>query len=237
MRTHLLRTFLLISWPVVGPSVALASGACCSVSPGGKNQVSVAVIASSASSHEKIGGVMYDLRQQALMVRGTIPLGEGFFAGGTLGMPVRTSLGTSAGSFSGNLGWVYGVTVGAILPNFLPVLDAIFTVNYSRSEGRLSDAPGGRELDARFIITELQGVVVGELHLLSEATFYGGARFYSGKNKIQDIVPHGTSTGDREGNVSSFLGIRGEFWQGISLVAEGSLGHTRIVSLALIASM
>lgn len=210
-----------------------ASGACCSISPAGANQTGIGVIASSAWSHEKIGGTRYDLQQQAIMARGIIPITQSIFLSGTAGLPLRTSLHTSVGKSRGSLGWILGAGAGLVLPPIIDPLDVILMGSYNHSEGNLTRTEGGSDIDARFVISELQAVIVGEYPIFSEIVGYCGGRFYSGTNKIRDQNSRVTVSGEREGSVSPFLGIRGEFWEGMSLGVEGSLGHTRILSLAL----
>jgi|GEM_PF-1809753 len=217
--------------------IVQASGACCTVSLSERNKPAVTLIASTGWSHEQIAGTMYDLRQHALIGKGMIPLGENLFLTAQLGVPLRTELIAKSDALKGSMGYLFGIGVGSVLPQLLPSTNLYGSVSYARSVGNLDQANSGREIDASFVISEVQGILLAEYEITSETSFYGGARFYSGRNRIHNETKNLTLSGEREGSVSPLFGIRHAVWEGVSLVGEGSIGHTRIVSFAMAVSL
>lgn len=234
--THRKKLLLIIgsfSISALFPLTVQASGACCTVSLGERNRPAVTIVASTGWSHEIIGGTTFDLRQYALIAKGSLPLGDNFFASGHVGIPFKTDLTAKSGNYSGTMGYLYGVGVGGILPQVIPSFNIVGSLNYTRSVGTLNKNGSATLTDASFVISEVQGIVLGEYEITSEAAIYGGARFYSGKNKIDNKGSNTILSANREGSISPFFGIRHSLSDGLSLVGEGSFGHIRIVSLAL----
>jgi len=210
-----------------------ASGACCTVSLSGSNKPAVTFVASSGWSHERIAGARYDLRQHAVIGKGHLPLTDRLFLTAQAGVPLRTELTSACPMFTGSLGFLYGIGVGSVVPNLLPSLNLYGSLNYARSVGNLDQTDCFVPTEASFVITEVQAILLGEYEVTPRASLYGGVRFYSGRNKIDNEVKNLTLSGEREGNVSPLLGIRYSLWESVSVIGEGSLGHTRIMSLAL----
>ncbi len=222
---------LLLS--VVAIQNLMASGACCTVSLSGSNKPSVTLVGSGGWSHERIAGSRYDLRQYAVIGKGHLPITDRFFLTAQAGLPLRTELTSSTPSFTGTLGFLYGIGVGSVVPNVLPSLNLYGSINYARSVGNLDQTDCLVPTEASFVITEVQAILLGEYELAPRASFYGGVRLYSGRNRIENNVKNLTLSGEREGSVSPLLGARYLLWEGVNIIGEGSLGHTRIVSLAL----
>jgi hypothetical protein len=235
MRAVRVTIFIVLSVAsLLSPSLLFASGACCTISLGESDRPTLTLVGSTGWSHEKIGGVSYDLRQHALILKGSLPIEGIILVSAQLGVPLQTRLVSTGESRKGSSGYLYGIGLGYTIPDLLPSLNLHFSLNYARSIGRL-ERNHQSSISSSFVISEIQAIPIAEYQFTKETAAYGGVRLYSGRNQIRD--EGALLAGEREGSISPFFGIRQSLWDGVSLVAEGSLGHTRIVSLAVTLSM
>ena len=219
---------------------AYGSGACCAVTKGRSGKINLSVVGSSAWSHEMIADNTYNLTQQAVMLKLGYPFGPGFLLQGQVGMPAATKLSHKALDMRGNGGFIYGVGLGYELPQFLKPMEFFASVSYTRSQSSLERMEGvGADaiIDQTFFISEVQGLFLGEIDLLSRTALYGGLRLYSGKNQLKDNQTNTKESGEREGNLSPLLGIRQVIMGNVSLVADVGLGHTKVVGVGAVLSL
>lgn len=214
---------------VLVTQTVLASGSCCVLSLNGRDRPMFSVIGSLAMSHERLGGSTYDLTQRAVILKGSYPLNEFLFLSAQIGLPASTNLSSASGTLKGNTGFLYGASVAVALPEILHSVEILAAAGYSRSVASVKSASSGAS--QTFNITELQTTVVAEVTVVPELAAYAGARMYFGRNRLHHDATGVIHEGDREGNFSPLFGLRVNLWERIGLIAEGSLGHTRVASL------
>lgn len=184
------------------PGQAYGSGACCAVTKGGSGKINLSIVGSSAWSHEMIADNTFNLTQQAVILKLGYPFGPGFLLQGQVGMPAATKLSHEALNMRGSGGIIYGVGLGYELPQFLNPVEFFASVSYTRSQNSLERMEGvGADVstDQTFFISEVQGLFLGEIDLLSRTALYGGVRFYSGKNQLKDNQTNIKESGEEKG--------------------------------------
>lgn len=206
-----------------------ASGSCCVLSLSGRDRPILSAIGSLAMSHERLGGHVYDLTQRAVILKGAYPLTDYLFLSAQIGLPVSTNLSSPSSTLKGNSGFLYGVSVAAVLPEILHSVEILAAAGYSRSDAWVKSASSATR--QTFNITEFQTTLVAEMAIVPELAAYAGTRVYFGRNRLRTDATGEVAEGDREGNLSPFFGLRVNPWERIGLIAEGSLGHTRVASL------
>lgn len=225
---------LFLSLPVLAlPALngtAFAGGACCSVSGGDPERLTLTVVGASAMNHETIGADTYELSQQALLLKLGKPVGRGFVLQAQLGLPTATELSHEQMELNGKGGLIYGAGVGYKLPRFLDPVDFSVSASYSRSLGYLDKDMAGT-IDQSFHINEFQLLFIGETALTAKTALYAGLRAYSGKNQLKDNTTGAKFNGDQEGSLAGLAGIRYNLAEKISLVADAGFGHTRVIGI------
>lgn len=225
---------LLFALPVLAlPALrgtAFASGACCSIARGESDKLNLTLVGASAMNHEELGADMYDLGQQALLLKLGKPLGGGFTLQAQLGLPTATELSHDGMEQSGSGGFIYGAGLGYKLPRFLDPVDLYASASFSRSRANL-DSDGMGAIDRSFRINEFQLLFIGETALTAKTSLYAGLRAYSGKNQLKDNTTGTRSNGDQEGSLAGLAGLRYNLSEKLSLVADAGFGHTRVIGL------
>lgn len=210
-------------------ALARASGSCCVLSLNSYDRPTLVLIASTAQSHEHFAGNVYDLSQQAMILKGSYPLSEHVFVSLQVGLPVSTVLSSPTRSSKGTMGYLYGAGIGFVAPEILGPINLIGALSYSRSHGFVNDSVTRNE--RTFLISEVQGSVVAEVNMFDDVGLYGGARLYSGKNQLRG--GGAVLSGEREGSLSPFVGLQIVPWESVGFTAEGTFGHTRVASIAV----
>jgi len=223
------------------PIYAFGNGACCSVTKGSSEKINLSIIGSSAWSHENVGGNYYNLSRQALMAKISGPIPYGFVLQAQVGWPVYTRLAHQYTEMRGYGGIIYGLGLGYELPGLVKAIELYATVNYTRSHGFLDEDVGSfgdiGTIDQTFLISELQGIFLGEISLGTGVAVYTGLRAYAGKNQLKDNQAKVTSNGDREGNLAPLAGFRFGLSDTVSLIVDGGFGHTKVVGVGAIFSL
>lgn len=220
---------IVLALCVLITQTVFASGSCCVLSLSGRDRPMLSVIGSLAMSHERLGGSTYDLTQRAIVLKGSYPLNEFLFLSAQIGLPASTNLSSPSGTLKGNAGFLYGASVAVALPEIIHSVEILAAAGYSRSDASVKSASSGAS--QTFNITEFQTTVVAEVTIVPELAAYAGARMYFGRNRLRHDATGVVAKGDREGNFSPLVGLRVNLWESIGLIAEGSLGHTRVASL------
>lgn len=231
-----LTTITLLLSIVLFSSSAFSSGACCSLSKGKSGRPSIVLIGSSAWSHERIDERTYTLKQFAGILKGALPLTDDFILQAQLGLPINTKLEYNSSTTRGNLGIIYGLGIGYVLPEIFEDVEFFTSFGYSRSLGNLKRDENGKDVDQSFRISEVQGILLAETSPVEDISLYGGIRLYYGKNQLDNSRTGVTLSGKREGNVSPLFGLRYSLLEDIDVTAEGGFGHTTVFSLATILS-
>lgn len=210
---------------------AFSTGACCSVSKGDLKKPTFSLAFSSAWSHEKFSEETYNLTQQALNLKAGYPFMERFFLQAHAGLPVRSKLSHHDSEMRGNLGIIYGASIGYVFPEFLEQVELFASFSITRSHGFLKKMETVEKIKKTILISELQGILLAEFDPVEKISLYSGMRLYYGKNKLIDDQTKSEISGDREGNISPLIGVRYSLLENLGLVAEAGLGHTRVLSL------
>lgn len=232
-KTALVSLLLAVLAQAALNSTAFASGACCSVSNGDPERLSITMVGASAMNHEAVGADTYELSQQALLLKFGKPVGRGFVLQAQIGLPTATELSHEQMELSGRGGLIYGAGIGYKLPRFLDPLDFSVSASFSRSLGYLDEDMAGT-IDQSFHINEFQMLFVGEAALGAKTSLYGGLRAYSGKNQLKDNSTGTKTNGDQEGSLAALAGIRQKLSEKISLAADAGFGHTRVIGIGAV---
>ena len=171
------KTFaILVLFSLILSRTAFPSGACCSVSKGDSKKPSFSLAFSSAWSHERFSEESYNFTQQALNLKAGYPVFKSVFLQAYVGLPIFSKLSHHTSEMKGNLGIIYGASLGYIFPEFLDPVELFASLGATRSYGLLEKMENGEKIDRTILISELQALLLAEIEATNKVGVYSGVR-------------------------------------------------------------